>query len=236
MKYLNGIVKWSHSMNVIKIESRFDKYKKVTNILDLYNTNDSLIYLHNRIGSVSHNGEVFKARTKDQDFVVKILPIINEFSKKRNKNEIAISELASQSVLRKLSIHFPIIYGYDECEMTDFYNRKMTYKSRMYQKGSSKSHVLFQELCICDLNQYFELNKNITRDELLYIKKQCYMAISDMHQILGVCHNNLILDNFLLLPDNNSKYGYIILISDFGMAEFRSTNIDLDYDIFELNF
>jgi thiamine kinase-like enzyme len=56
-----------------------------------------------------------------------------------------------------------------------------------------------------------------------------------MHSLLKVCHNDLHLGNFLLLPYNN-EYGYIILIHDFGSAEFRTSYQEMDYEFFEQQF
>lgn len=235
MRYLNGRLSWSQVFNQVKIETRFDKYIKVTNIIDEYDLYDSVINVNKRIGSKSQNAEVFLGSSLDREFAIKVLPIINDNSMEKNKNELIISDLASQLVLENRSIHFPIVYGYDGCQKTDFHNIELTNKSQIYQKGETKSHILLQELCLCDLKQYFEQNKYISEDEIRYIKDQCYKAIDDMHNLMKVCHNDLHLGNFLLLPDNN-KYGYIILICDFGLAEFRTTHTELDYKMFWSNF
>ncbi len=235
MRYFNGKVKWGENIDIENIEDRFKLYSHITNYLDdAENLCDISSNVKQRIGSDSKNGEVYMLEIEDNSFALKVLPIINDDSVEKNRNEIAISELASQMVLENRTIHFPIVYGYDLCENTIFYNEKFTNNSKRYQNNDTKSHILIMELGCCDLKQYLK-NNDVSRKEKDYIKKQCYQAIDDMHRLLGVCHNDLHLANFLLLPFEN-KYGYIILIHDFGSADFRKEYCTLDYEFFEEQF
>ena len=234
MRYFNGKVKWNEDF-IYEKSDRFTLYKNITSFID---NEENLCHLSKRIkyriGSPSQNGEVYMGKINTNGFALKVLPIINDNSYDKNENEIAISELASQMVLENRTIHFPIIYDYDLCENTVFYNEKFTLKSEKYQKSETKSHILIMELGCCDLKQYLK-NNEISSSEMSYIKKQCYEAIDDMHRLLGVCHNDLHLANFLLLP-SEAKYGYIILIHDFGSSEFRKEYCNLDYEFFEEQF
>ena len=184
-----------------------------------------------RIGSESQNAEVFRTGVINIEFALKILPISKNNSYDKNQEEIEIAEIASQAVLEKRTKHFPIVYGSSICQKTHFYKEDLTNKSKAFQGGETKSHILFSELASCDLKQYLK-KVNPSKAEKEYIYNQCMKAISDMHTILKVCHNDLHFGNFLLLPDKN-PFGYIILIHDFGMAEYREEYRDLDYKMFE---
>ena len=235
MRSFDGKKEWIENY-CFKPRDRMRLYNDITNYIDESDTRLCKISnrVSNRIGSESQNGEVFLGHIDDREFAIKILPIINENSYFQNDNEIYISELASELVLENRSIHFPILYGFDICDNTIFYNDKFTLKSERFQEGKSKSHVLVMELGCCDLRQYLN-NNDISDIELSYIKNQCRKAIYDMHSLLKVCHNDLHLGNFLLLPYNN-EYGYIILIHDFGSAEFRTSYQEMDYEFFEQQF
>lgn len=238
MRYFNGRVKWNENFIYEEtILDRFRLYKRITNYIDDNDICNISIDINQRIGSDSKNGEVYMGKIVYSNFAIKVLPIINDNSFEKNRNEIAIAELASQMVLENRTIHFPIVYGYDLCENTIFYNEKFTNKSKRYQNNETKSHILIMELGCCDLKQYLK-NNNISKKEKDYIKKQCLQAIDDMHRLLGVCHNDLHLANFLLLPSENKTavYGYIILIHDFGSADFRKEYCNLDYEFFEEQF
>ncbi len=236
MRHFNGKVKWNQNFNTESKSKRFELYNKITNYIDdeenSCNISKKII---SRIGSDSKNGEVYLGRIEKNAFAIKVLPIINDNSFDKNRNEITIAELASQMVLENRTVHFPIIYGYDLCENTIFHNDNFTIKSEKYQNDETKSHILIMELGWCDLNQYVK-NCKISEGEMKYIKNQCYEAIDDMHRLLGVCHNDLHLANFLLLPSKENKYGYIILIHDFGSSEFRKEYCNLDYEFFEEQF
>ena len=231
MRELNGKREWITNL-CFKPADREQLYFSITNSIDDMDVSlcDISNKIKSRIGSESQNAEVYMTG----DLAIKVLPLINKNSFEKNINEITITELASQAVLENRTIHFPIMYGFDLCENTIFYNDNFTRKSIKYQDGQSKSHIIFMELGCCDLKYYMN-NNSIESEELTYIKKQCMEAISDMHMIIGVCHNDLHLGNFLLLPYGN-KYGYIILIHDFGNAEFRTSYHNLDYEFFEEQF
>ncbi len=215
MKYINGKVKWNQEGLDLKYIDRFDNYINITNKIDNEEISFNII---ERIGSPSQNGEVYRTEL----LALKALPIIDY---DKNQKEMEIAELASQAVLEKRTEHFPIVYGFTICEKTRFYNEELN------KKGETKSHILFSELASCDLKQYLKKVKP-SKAEKEYIYNQCMKAISDMHTILKVCHNDLHFGNFLLLPDKNS-FGYIILIHDFGMSEYRDEYKDLDYKMFE---
>ena len=233
MKSLDGKKEWIETY-CFKPKNRVNLYHKITSYIDDKDEHLCMISkkITNRIGSGSQNGEVFIGSINNNEFAIKVLPIINKNSYIQNKNELNIAELASQLVLENRSIHFPIVYEFDLCENTIFYNDTFTMKSEKFQKGETKSNVLIMELGCCDLKQYLKYNK-VSQWELSYIKKQCEKAIYDMHSLIGVCHNDLHLGNFLLLPYDN-EYGYIIMIHDFGSADFRTTYQNLDYEFLEL--
>lgn len=223
MQYISGKTKWNKEDIALNYMNRFNNYINITNKLDI---GELLFDIIERIGSDSQNAEVYRTSS----IALKVLPISKNNSYDKNQKEIDIAELASQAVLEKRTVHFPIVYGSAICEETQFYNDDYTSASQVFQNGSSKSHILFSELASCDLKQYLRKVKP-NNTEKNYIREQCMKAISDMHTILKVCHNDLHFGNFLLLPDKN-PFGYIILIHDFGMSECREEYRELDYQMF----
>ena len=223
MQYISGKTKWNKEDIALDYMNRFSNYINITNKLDI---GELLFDIIERIGSDSQNAEVYRTSS----IALKVLPISKNNSYDKNQKEIDIASQASQAVLEKRTVHFPIVYGSAICEETQFYNDDYTNLSKAFQNGKTKSHILFSELASCDLKQYLRKVKpnNVEKD---YIRAQCMKAISDMHTILKVCHNDLHFGNFLLLPDKN-PFGYIILIHDFGMSEYREEYRELDYQMF----
>ena len=68
-----------------------------------------------RIGSTSVEGEVYHVKLNDQSFAFKLLPILKHDDVAKNKNEIRIASLVSETVLAGLSVHFPIVYASGLC-------------------------------------------------------------------------------------------------------------------------
>lgn len=207
----------------VKYNSRFDNYIKATDLIDELKEDDDFcsylsLNLKERIGSESQYGEVYN-NTIDNS-VIKLLPLINDSSYEMNERELNIALQASQLALEKISPHFPIVYDFGFCK--DFTGFK--YKNL-------SSHFLISEKASCDLYTY--LKNNRTRNELEDIKNQCLKAISDMHKYLKVCHNDLHLRNFLVMKNKNKV---LILIHDFGKAEYRENYQELDYEFFENEF
>lgn len=201
-----------YSKIIKKVETLEKEYESLCNILDLT--------LQERIGSESQNGEVYTNNI--QDSVVKILPLKDKNSFEMNEKEMKIAQHASQIVLEGLSTHFPIVYDFGYCQ--DFSG---------YKYKNISSHFIISERATCDLHQYL-MYKKLTKERKNKIKIQCLKAISDMHKYLGVCHNDLHLRNFLVIENNQNDV--LILIHDFGSAEYRDTHLELDYEFFEKEF
>jgi len=207
-------VVWSQDfidVDKVNFEKRFSNYIKCTKILDQNNDISNII---KRIGSSSQNGEVYL--TKDN---IAIKAIANSYP-----NEIEIAIHLSQLVLERRSCHFPVVFGYSRDKNFIFQNEKFNQVDRI-------ANLLYSEASKCDLDQYI---KSLTKEEFNlqknYIYSQCMEAISDLHSV-GICHNDLHLRNFLVLP-YECKEGYIILITDFGTAEYRRVYQELDYEFF----
>ena len=225
IKKLNLKLHWDQEFQKVALNQRFDNYIQITNFLDEIDDvcQGGNIKVLNRIGSRSQNAEVYRARLGDVEFAMKVIP----FDYERNFNEISIAEEVSEAVLEGRTTRFPIVYGKAECEDTLFYSDK---------RPRGKSSLLFSELGLCDLEQYISFfgPKGLKEDEVLYIAEECIKSIKDLHK-LGISHNDLHLGNFLLIPENKSKdfpYGYKILIHDFGTAERRENNLELEFDTF----
>jgi hypothetical protein len=82
--------------------------------------------------------------------------------------------------------------------------------------GKVESFLLFSELANCDLKYY--LNNNTLSDgELMYILRETFLAIYDLHTKLGVVHADLHLGNVLVKTERDSPR---LLIHDFGKSYF----------------
>lgn len=204
---------------------RFNNYIQATELIDdlKEESNENFcsyleLSIKERIGSESQFGEVYN-NTIDNS-VIKLLPLINDNSYDMNEKELNIAVQASQLVLEGTSPHFPIVYDFGFCK--DFTGFK-------YKNVSS--HFLISEKASCDLYTY--LKQNRPKNEMQNIRKQCIKAISDMHKYLKICHNDLHLRNFLVMKNRND---ILILIHDFGKAEYRENYQELDYEFFENEF
>jgi hypothetical protein len=166
-----------------------------------------------------------------------VLPIINSNSYDKNENELRIALSASNLVLERSSIYFPLVYMFDECLDTIFYNEEYNTKSKIYQKKDKyKSHILMSELANEDLYTYLYKNHSIlSNDDWIELINHCLKAISDLHNKLNVIHNDLHLKNFLVIKYENH---IIPLIHDFGSSEF--VNYDeiklYNYDKLDIEF
>ena len=176
-----------------------------------------------RVGSESQYGEVYEfIQIPIENSVIKMLPLNTKDSFELNSKEITIACEASELVLKGISSHFPIVYDFGKCE---------TFMGHKYKNVSS--HFLISERASCDLYQYLT-NKFPSKKQIQEIRKQCLQAIFDMHKYLGVCHNDLHLKNFLIME--NDKHEVLVLIHDFGKAEYRETYTELDFEFFENEF
>jgi hypothetical protein len=167
-----------------------------------------------RIGSDSTMGEVYKW----DGMAVKVMPILNKSSFNNNLKEIELAKEVSDLVVNGISPYFPIVYGWEFCDSTLFYNDKesgFAKQSRAFQKTKDiQSHLLFSELAFSDLKNYIHRLSSIELDEVI---SQVLKAISDLQEHCGIVHNDLHLGNILLLY-NPKKYGVHILIHDFGRS------------------
>jgi len=222
--------------------SQFNRYIQATKFIDNLESKESdlckyiNLNLKERIGSESQYGEVYNNTIPNS--VIKLLPLVNKNSYDMNQNEIDIATRASQLVLERISPHFPIVYDFGFCENFSGFKYK-----------DISSHFLISEKASCDLHTYINWFRKILnfsesldfkqKEKILSdIKKQCLKAISDMHKYLSVCHNDLHLRNFLVMKNdlNFSNQNILILIHDFGKAEYRENYQELDYEYFEKEF
>lgn len=235
MLQVNGKVYWdklSLQVDRLNFEKRIQKY--INSKSDILSMNK--LILQKRIGSASCNSEVYKGiiKNKNTDFVVKILPIIEEDSKIKCKKERSIHRKLSKLVFEGKSIRFPIIYATYLCFDTIFYSDILTHKSLVHQKGICESELHFIETASCDVKQYLDRNSYITQKEIDYIHSECIDAIRNLH-LSGIAHCDIDLTNFLVLPYEN-EFGYIILINDFGSAVYDEKLMYIDFDTFEYCF
>jgi hypothetical protein len=260
MDYIYGKVSWDKFQNVSPfenqtIETRTQKYERIIEYIDSIEPCDFVknLKLLKRIGSDSKSAEVFlieydnnsRSNTSialnnsrsNTSIALKVLPIINSNSYDKNENELRIALSASNLVLERSSIYFPLVYMFDECFDTVFYNDEYNEKSQIYQKiDKYKSHILMSELADEDLYTYLVKNHStLSTEDWIELINHCLKAISDLHNKLNVIHNDLHLRNFLVIKYENR---IIPLIHDFGSSEFVSEDeIELyEYNKLDINF
>lgn len=211
---LNGQVEWNWDTYIPIDFSYQQRYRRALESSKILKSSYELI---NRMGSESQNGEVYLNNVPNS--VLKVLPKSFDI----NQNEIKIAGAASHLVLSGSSPHFPLLHDYGICKNFTGHNHT-----------NIPVHFLVSERASCDLEQYFKRNPNISEEKKHNIKNQCLRAISHMHKYLKVCHNDLHLRNFLVME--NDREDILVLIHDFGSAEFRETYQNLDYEFFETSF
>ena len=258
MDYIYGKVPWDKFENVLPFENqtfetRKEKYDRIIDYIDNIEPCDFVKNLKvlQRIGSQSKSAEVFLIEYDSRcnasielnnsrcntSIALKVLPIINSNSYDKNENELRIALSASNLVLERSSIYFPLVYTFDECFDTIFYNDEYNTKSKIYQKKDKyKSHILMSELANEDLYTYLYKNHStLSNDDWIELINHCLKAISDLHNKLNVIHNDLHLKNFLVIKYENH---IIPLIHDFGSSEF--VNYDeiklYNYDKLDIEF
>lgn len=83
-----------------------------------------------------------------------------------------------------------------------------------------QSHILFSELACFDLEYYLNgiFDSKDNSNIIYYLLSDIFKGIQDLQVKLDLLHNDLHLGNILLINDNDSIYGYKILIHDFGKS------------------
>jgi hypothetical protein len=196
---------------------KYNKYKDILRGMELCS-----IIPEERIGSESTMGEVYRWKVDEMNIAVKVMPIVAKGSYDSNAKECELAIDASNLVLQGKSKYFPIVYGFDFCENTLFYNHKdsnFAKSSLSYQKikpGSSglKSHLLFSELAYTDLKNYAS---KMSLEELNEAILQVLYGIRDLQINYNIVHSDLHLGNVLLLH-NPKTHGIQAMIHDFGRS------------------
>jgi len=90
------------------------------------------IHVIKRIGSESSEGEVFEIEYQNHLAALKLLPINTENDKDKNKREIKIAKWASDMVVNRKWDHFPMVYGYGQCDNVYFFDPKRHQQAERY--------------------------------------------------------------------------------------------------------
>jgi hypothetical protein len=211
----------------------YGKLRKILSLLDEYNclekkvfneengyTINNIINLEKKFGTKSKNGTIYLTSIPNFHITYPIaakLMTYNEY----NILEIDIMiEIVNNILLKQLSRHFIMIYGYTIC------NKQIDEKLRL---------VSINELATGDLKTLLN-NKIVLKDNelILNILFQTFISIATFHNTLGYIHNDTHHGNFLYQDNNEVGYyhyifndkdyylkscKYNIMIYDFGFAK-----------------
>jgi serine/threonine protein kinase len=150
------------------VNDRFDLYKKLINF-DTY----CKINIEKRIGSESTMAQVFKVEANNFYVAVKVLPIINEKSHPNNLKEILFAKMASDLVIARESIYFPLVYSYSSCKETYFYGNDTSDINKFYSKSKTFQQYDFLLKSTNDSsirNEIIRLKRKLLSNE--YIKEK----------------------------------------------------------------
>jgi len=180
------------------------------------------IILENKLGRSGSYGVVYKGyyRETQKDvynpiikFAVKICEI-NEI----NRLEIAIAQELTKYLINNNIMHFPILYGYLECNTNDLHDvfsserdsgslkyTHSSFNSNIYNDLLNKSSLYFQvyEIANGNTDSYYahiiyDSTDKIKSNELVFnLLAQLFMSIYYFHIVLGMQHNDTHFGNFL---------------------------------------
>jgi hypothetical protein len=180
------------------------------------------IILENKLGRSGSYGVVYKSYYRETrknvykpiiKFAVKICEI-NEI----NTQEIAIARELTKYLIEANIMHFPILYGYLECntnELHDVFSSEpdsgslkythSSFNSNIYNALLNKSSLYFQiyEIANGNTDSYYahiidDSTDKIKSNELVFnALAQLFMSIYYFHIVLGMQHNDTHFGNFL---------------------------------------
>ena len=244
-------------INFINIMTKYMlSIKEKNNCLTLYNIDEktkkpilkigSKIILNKQIGLPSKHGIIYLAHFKKSNiFAVKITSqAIN------NRDEIIILHILTKFVIELKCPHFPISYGYLECnnEHSNNYNKIKSYFPELINKNN-KYYIQINELANGDLYSLI-LKGHIN---LLNNIIQIFISIMFFHNYMNCYHYDSHIGNFLyhkIKPGGYFYYniygkdyylenkGYLWVIWDFGVilplieGPKRNISINHDYKLF----
>lgn len=231
--------------------------KEKNNCFGLYNIDEKTkeikyrigkkIILDKNIGNHNNNGIVylsyFKSNIKNgPKFAVKITNQSN-----KNKKELQVLLDLTKEVINFKCPHFPICYGYMECNNTD---DNLIIKDKKLNKNK-KLFIQINELASGDLNNNILSNEN---KDLLNTITQLFISIMFFHNITNSLHSDIHEGNFLFHKINKGGYfhyniydidyylenkGFLWIIWDFSYispftkknkyGKIQETNINYDY-------
>jgi len=252
-KKSGGFQDYSINIDNNKLTNRIKNYILLRKKLSLLNVNDCLetknfnrgvgytirniINLEKKIGSDSKNGTIYLTSIPNFNITYPIATKIMK-NNKYNKNEINIMiSIVNNILLKKLSKHFLMIYGYCICE----------------KSIESKLQIIsINELASGDLRDLTAVKDVLQDDELmLNLLFQTFISIATFHNKVGYVHNDTHYGNFLYQENNevgyyhyifNGKNYYLksckfnIIIYDYGYAKKINNitdNNNTNYDIVE---
>ena len=263
----------------IIIKRYLKSIKENNNCVRLYNidnkTNKPIfrigrnIILDKQIGSDSVYGVVFLSHYKSNVKYGNKFDKLNKFAVKitdqssYNKNEILILQNLTNIVRKEICPHFPISYGYLECNnpilksnISNDYsivknNSNNFFNINPYITDKTKLYIQINELASGDLNNLLE---SLDKSDELNIMAQTLISIMFFHNLTNSFHTDTHSGNFLYHKIKSGGYfhyniygddyylenqGYLWVIWDFGLIEdftYYNNKIMVDYELLLRSF
>ena len=198
------------------------------------------LHLNKRIGSESNYGAIYEVLygIKPKLYIVAAKLICINVS---NNKEIRIFKKVTNVILKKKTIHFPIMYFTSKITKSPMMINSMLPSAL---SSCNKFHIVFNEMFTGDLKMLMKSKKH----NLLFVRNaitQIFLSISNFSHYTGNLHNDAHWGNFLyhkIKPGGFFYYkinnidvyleniGYIWVIWDYGFAKkISSSNVHKDY-------
>ena len=239
-RYINSIKEKENCLSVYKIDTK-------NNNQTTYKIGNKII-TDKQIGTKSASGIIFigyyLSNTKGTKF-----DKLNKFAIKiSEKNEENLNEIEILKKLTKLVIdfkcpHFPISYGYFECN-------KPAKSMLLPELARKKIYITLTELAGGDLHSLLITQSDDVKKKVKNIIAQCFISIMFFNHYTKLLHNDLHTGNFLyhkIKPGGYLHYniygkdyylenvGYLMVIWDFNLSNNKfilSDKITYDFKYF----
>lgn len=198
------------------------------------------LQINKRIGSESNHGAAYRVLygVRPKEYIVAAKLLCNSTS---NNKEIRILKKVTNIILKKETIHFPIMYFTHQLSKTPTMSNSLLPSAL---SDCNVFHIVFNEMFSGDLKMIMKKKKH----DLTFVMNtvtQIFFSISNFSHYTGNIHKDAHWGNFLyhkIKPGGYFHYkvnnldvyleniGYIWVIWDYGFAKkMTSSNVHKDY-------
>lgn len=191
----------------------YDRLKIYSHIVNRFD-NQCQLNIEKRIGMESTMAEVYKVNIQEFEVAAKLLPILSNESLIGNQKEIEFATKASELVLSKESVYFPLVYTSTFCPETYFY-------------GSSNPQLKFYERSL-NYQQFTFLINSIKNQKALNQITKYRKNFVDVNTIINLLHLNVSLS------DKVSSYILFSELASFDLDFYLSNYVLSSNDLYYL--